>query len=145
MNPGGAIYGSTFIARARRVFCKPGGRRVRLVDVRAKLIVWLALAVGFTTVQCISACTFEACSQTEKLPPCHRHQDSRKSEPCSHQAVLANAFSLPPAPIAPVPVLAGVATALPVYSVAWFPRRVPREDTVWPPGLARLGSVILRI
>ena len=116
-----------------------------VVDVRSKLIVWLALAVGFTAVQCISACTFEACSQTQKLPPCHKHQDSRKSEPCSHQAVLANAFSLPPAPIAPPPVLVSVATALPVYFVTLLSQQEQRDHAVWPPGLGSLGSVILRI
>jgi hypothetical protein len=116
-----------------------------VVDVRSKLTMWLALAVVFTTVQCISACTLEACNQAQNLPPCHKHHDSRKSEPCSHQAVLANAFSLPPAPVAPAPVLVIAAIALPIHSVALVPRHAPCEDAVSPPGLTNLGSVILRI
>jgi len=113
--------------------------------VRAKLIVWLALAVVFTTVQCVSACTIEACSKTENLPPCHKHHDSKQSEPCSHQAVLANGYALPPAGIAPPPMPAvGVAAPLPVGFALVF-ANVSRPDGVSPPGVNPLHTIILRI
>ncbi|HLX44047.1 MAG TPA: hypothetical protein VKR43_11465 [Bryobacteraceae bacterium] len=112
--------------------------------LRSKLIIWLALAVVFTTVQCISACTFEACGKAENVPPCHKHHDSRKPESCSHQAVLANAYSLPPAPVAPLPVLmmAGTVSLAGDFS---FPENVEREDGVSPPGPVPIKTTVLRI
>jgi len=112
--------------------------------VRSKLIIWLALAVVFTTVQCISACTFEACGKTENVPPCHKHHDSRKSEPCSHQAVLANAYSLPPAPVAPLPVLMMVGTVSLAGDFA-FSVNTELEDGVSPAGLVPIKTTVLRI
>ena len=112
--------------------------------VRSKLIIWLALAVVFTTVQCISACTIEACGKTENVPPCHKHHDSRKSEPCSHQAVLANAYSLPPAPVAPLPVLmmAGAVSLADDFAVT---ANVERQDGGSPPELVPIQKAVLRI
>jgi hypothetical protein len=113
--------------------------------VRTKLIVWLALAVVFTTVQCVSACTIEACSKAENLPPCHKHHDSRKSEPCSHQAVLANAYALPTAGITLAPVMqVGAAVALP-FRFTVVLRNAPPEDGVSPPWPDDVGSTVLRI
>jgi hypothetical protein len=114
--------------------------------VRSKLIIWLALAVGFTTVQCVSACTIEACGQTERVPPCHKHHPSRKSESCAHQAVLANAYSLPPAAVAPLPVLlAADAAPLAADFVAAFSQDLSREHGVSPPRRMAAVSAILRI
>jgi hypothetical protein len=108
------------------------------------LIIWLALAVVFTTVQCISACTIEACGKTENLPPCHKHHDSRKSDPCSHQVVLSNAYSLPPAPVAPVPVLTTVDTVSLARDFS-SSERVERDDSVSPPGLIPIRTSVLRL
>jgi hypothetical protein len=104
----------------------------------------MALAVVFTTVQCISACTIEACGKAENVPPCHKHHDSRKSEPCSHQAVLANAYSLPPAPVAPLPVLMAVSVVSLTGDFA-FSVNVEREDGVSPPWRVPINTTVLRI
>jgi hypothetical protein len=66
--------------------------------VRAKLIVFIATAMVFAQLQCVSACVGNWCGldfgKSQSVPPCHRHHDhSHDQTPasCSHQ------FTNPPA------------------------------------------------
>lgn len=68
---------------------------------RAKLIAFIAVAILFTQLQCVAACTNALCGfdfgKTQSVPPCHRHHDhshDRVPSTCWHQAI--NPPAIPP-------------------------------------------------
>lgn len=119
----------------------------------AKLIVAVAAVMLIVQVQCTAACAAELCgakrSQTESVPPCHKHHDhSHDQAPasCSFRLVVSSATA-PPAPQweIPVPAVLGlVATVLTVPPGA-APSWSLDVSVTSPPGIPRNSSAILRI
>src|SRR5579864_6098688 len=70
-----------------------------------KLTIAMAFLLCLSQLQCVALCAAESCSSaqtsnTQNIPPCHRHQSgsgTQKSAPCGHQ-IVASAAILPDAP-----------------------------------------------
>ena len=71
-----------------------------------RLTIAIALLLLLSQLQCLAVCVAEGCpsfgtSQTQNVPPCHRHQSgsgTHQSAPCERQ-VVASAAVLPAAPL----------------------------------------------
>jgi hypothetical protein len=70
-----------------------------------RITVIVASLLFLSQLQCMFQCAAEGCpstliSNTQNVPPCHRHQSdsgTQKSTPCEHQ-IVASAAILPDAP-----------------------------------------------
>ena len=121
--------------------------------IRAKLIVFIALATVFAQLQCVAACAGNWCGpdlgKSQSVPPCHRHHDhsqDRTPASCGHQ--LMNPPATSPHAIqlqAPIMVPIGL-----VASSAWVVRADVRVDRLHPaafspPEAVRPAPSVLRI
>jgi hypothetical protein len=70
-----------------------------------RITIVVASLLFLSQLQCMFQCAAEGCpstpiSNTQSVPPCHRHQSdsgTQKSAPCEHQ-IVASAAILPDAP-----------------------------------------------
>jgi hypothetical protein len=70
-----------------------------------RITIVVASLLFLSQLQCMFQCAAEGCpstliSNTQNVPPCHRHQSgpgTQKSAPCEHQ-IVASAAILPDAP-----------------------------------------------
>jgi hypothetical protein len=102
--------------------------------------VLLALALLFSTTQCMIKCSIALCSST---PPCHEHQGPASHTPamCAPSSTAADARTLSAVWNADF----GVAPLLPLrVSATEYEPRKPLEAPS-PPGIAALSTVVLRI
>jgi hypothetical protein len=118
--------------------------------LRAKLVVFVAMALMLAQLPCIAACASHVCDtvSSASLPPCHRHHNhSRDRNPnCLHQAMVSSAISNQALHAELQPFSVGsraVAPTTPVPSETWF-REVP-FSVASPPHIQSLSSVLLRI
>jgi hypothetical protein len=68
--------------------------------MRAKLLIWVALAMLLANSQCVASCAVLTCdlAPSGPVPPCHQHHDDSspsKVPVCLHRNVIARAASAP--------------------------------------------------
>src|SRR5580658_5974056 len=122
---------------------------------KARFVAVLTLALLWSSIQCAAQCASEPCASqaspvTPAEPPCHHHHapSNQTPAPCQHRQLAqadvpqSSVTSAPAVSIAAmiVPVVLHVELPLPPGARAFMPR-----DVSWPPSLAVVSSVILRI
>jgi hypothetical protein len=54
--------------------------------------VFLACALIFSSIQCVTSCVADSCKSPGEVPSCHRHSapEQQTPAPCSHQVLVAD-------------------------------------------------------
>ncbi len=119
--------------------------------LRAKLVVFAAIALVFAQVQCAAACVDQVCgsnaASSNSTPPCHRHHhpSHHMTDSCTREITfaLSSIQTLPAqhpffaALVAPMPALPVIADGRPNGAFDFL--------ILSPPGIISLTSVVLRI
>ena len=124
--------------------------QITIEMLRAKLAVFVAMALMLAQPPCIAACASQMCDtvSSASLPPCHRHHNhSQDRNPnCLHQANVSSAISNQALHAELQPFSVGsqaVAPTTPLPSETWF--REVSFSVASPPHIQSLSSVLLRI
>lgn len=113
------------------------------------IVVLLALFLLFGSVQCMAACSIDACQTSSQgnLPPCHHHHAPASHFPsaCSHPMTMLDArqpsaASITLADLITIPFLP-VTSSLPAAAMG----EVLTVHASSPPGVSALSTVVLRI
>jgi hypothetical protein len=115
-----------------------------------RITIGMASLLFLSQLQCMFQCAVEGCpstliSNTQNVPPCHRHQSdsgTQKSAPCERQ-IVASAAILPDAPQVGVTAGSPATFSLSFTSQDFGNTQVQRAAQ--PPEENGLRSVILRI
>jgi CDP-diacylglycerol pyrophosphatase len=120
---------------------------------RAQIIVFTAVALLITQLQCATACVIQACAadsaSSQSVPPCHRHHNhsqDRMPASCNHQNASAAVVSsqVQPAAVPLFPMMVVPAISQPSLAAEMRSRELAISFAS-PPGVTCLSSVILRI
>lgn len=119
--------------------------------LRAKLVIFAAIALLFAQVQCAVACVDQVCgsgaSSSESTPPCHRHH--HPSHHVANSCTREITFALSSSQTMPAKFPFFGAPVAPMAAVQVQPAGRPNGASDFlissPPGIVNLTSVVLRI